>query len=420
MIENGHYVDAFLCEDEVRSTWNQRSSLSIDSADGKGHPVFTTLVRYLNSKGLTKDQAGVMALNEKDIRYIENGTANVNYTGLLGIRMRFYQLLYELDFQKRGGTNASGHSLMMKLEFWKSMTFPLYLLLLVLLVVVQLMGFVGGGSQRWINLGIITLQPSELMKPVMVLAAAWFFDRLPPNRIYGFDAIWPLGAILLLPSILVIIQPDFDAAIAYAFGLVVVGFMAGLPLIYFISAGVGVAVLAPLVFFFGLKAYQQDRVLIFLNPQNDPLGAGYHITQSKIAIGSGGIFGKGFGNGTQSHLDYLPEGHTDFVFATMAEEWGIVGGFFILFMYYLLMRWGLNVAMQSKTRYGQLVAAGLTCTIFFYIMINLLMVVGLAPVAGIPLPFVSHGGSSMLTMMLCVGILMSIERHPGAKRGQFQ
>jgi rod shape determining protein RodA len=287
----------------------------------------------------------------------------------------------------------------MKLEFWKSMTFPLYLLLLVLLVVVQLMGFVGGGSQRWINLGIITLQPSELMKPVMVLAAAWFFDRLPPNRIYGFDAIWPLGAILLLPSILVIIQPDFDAAI---------------------SAGVGVAVLAPLVFFFGLKAYQQDRVLIFLNPQNDPLGAGYHITQSKIAIGSGGIFGKGFGNGTQSHLDYLPEGHTDFVFATMAEEWGIVGGFFILFMYYLLMRWGLSVAMQSKTRYGQLVAAGLTCTIFFYIMINLLMVVGLAPVAGIPLPFVSHGGSSMLTMMLCVGILMSIERHPGAKRGQFQ
>ena len=308
----------------------------------------------------------------------------------------------------------------MKLEFWKSMTFPLYLLLLVLLVVVQLMGFVGGGSQRWINLGIITLQPSELMKPVMVLAAAWFFDRLPPNRIYGFDAIWPLGAILLLPSILVIIQPDFDAAIAYAFGLGVVGFMAGLPLIYFISAGVGVAVLAPLVFFFGLKAYQQDRVLIFLNPQNDPLGAGYHITQSKIAIGSGGIFGKGFGNGTQSHLDYLPEGHTDFVFATMAEEWGIVGGFFILFMYYLLMRWGLSVAMQSKTRYGQLVAAGLTCTIFFYIMINLLMVVGLAPVAGIPLPFVSHGGSSMLTMMLCVGILMSIERHPGAKRGQFQ
>ena len=308
----------------------------------------------------------------------------------------------------------------MPLGFWKSITFPLYLLLLLLLVVVELMGFVGGGSQRWINLGFITLQPSELMKPAMVLAAAWFFDRLPPNRIYGIEAIWPLVLILILPSAMVIIQPDFDAAIAYAFGLGVVGCMAGLPLIYFIGAGAALTVVAPLVYFFGMKAYQQDRVLIFLNPENDPLGTGYHITQSKIAIGSGGIFGKGFGNGTQSHLDYLPEGHTDFVFATMAEEWGIVGGFFTLFLYFMLMRWGLNVAVQSKTRYGKLVAAGLTCTIFFYIMINLLMVVGLAPVAGIPLPFVSHGGSSMLTMMLCVGIIMSIERHPGSKHGQFQ
>ena len=307
----------------------------------------------------------------------------------------------------------------MPLDFWKNITFPVYLVLLIMLIAVELMGFVGGGSRRWIDLGIISLQPSELMKPVMVLAAAWFFDRLPPNRIFSFDAVWPVAALLILPSALVIIQPDFDAAIAYAFGLGVVGFMAGLPLIYFIGAGGAVAVIAPIVFFFGMKPYQQDRVLIFLNPENDPLGAGYHITQSKIAIGSGGIFGKGFGNGTQSHLDYLPEGHTDFVFATMAEEWGIVGGFFILGMYFLLMRWGLNVAMQSKTRYGQLVAAGLTCTIFFYIMINLLMVVGLAPVAGIPLPFVSHGGSSMLTMMICVGIIMSIERHPGAKRGQF-
>lgn len=307
----------------------------------------------------------------------------------------------------------------LRMEFWKSITFPLYLALIFLLIVVEFLGFVGGGSQRWINLGIITLQPSELMKPVMVLAAAWFFDRLPPNRINGIDAIWPIAALLVIPSALVVIQPDFDAAIAYAFGLGVVAFLAGLPLIYFIGAAAAVAILAPLVYFFGMKPYQQDRVLIFLNPENDPLGAGYHITQSKIAIGSGGIFGKGFGNGTQSHLDYLPEGHTDFVFATMAEEWGIVGGFFILGLYVLLMRWGLTVAMESKTRYGQLVASGLTCTIFFYIMINLLMVVGLAPVAGIPLPFVSHGGSSMLTMMICVGIIMSIERHPGAKRGQF-
>ncbi|MGB5077236.1 MAG: rod shape-determining protein RodA, partial [Sphingorhabdus sp.] len=288
----------------------------------------------------------------------------------------------------------------LSMDFWKAITFPLYLILLVLLVVVELMGFVGGGSQRWINLGIITLQPSEIMKPAIVLAAAWFFDRLPPSRILGIDAIWPVVALLIPPSILVIIQPDFDAAIAYIFCVVVVGFMAGWPLIYFFSGGAALVILAPIVYFFGLRPYQQDRVLIFLNPENDPLGAGYHITQSKIAIGSGGIFGKGFGNGTQSHLDYLPEGHTDFVFATMAEEWGMFGGFIILALYFLLMRWGMNVALESKTRYGQLVAAGLTCTIFFYIMINLLMVVGLAPVAGLPLPFISHGGSSMLTMMI--------------------
>ena len=168
----------------------------------------------------------------------------------------------------------------------------------------------------------------------------------------------------------------------------------------------------PLGFFFGLREYQRNRVLVFLNPENDPLGTGYHISQSKIAIGSGGFFGKGFLNGTQSHLEYLYEGHTDFVFATMAEEWGMMGGLFVLFLFYLLIRWGLTVGLTSRSRYGQLVAIGLTATIFFYIMINLMMVMGLAPVVGIPLPFISHGGSSMMTIMICVGIIMSIERHP--------
>jgi rod shape determining protein RodA len=305
------------------------------------------------------------------------------------------------------------------LDFWKAITFPLYGALILLLIGVEIIGFAGGGSQRWIDLGIISIQPSEIMKPAIVLAAAWFYDRLPPTKINGIDAIWPIAALLVLPSILVIIQPDFDAALAFIFCVVVVGFLAGLPLLYFWAGGAAIAILAPIVFFFGLRPYQQDRVLTFLNPETDPLGAGYHITQSKIAIGSGGIFGKGFGNGTQSHLDYLPEGHTDFIFATMAEEWGLMGGLVILFLYYQLMRWGLTVAMNSASRYGQLVAAGLTCTLFFYIMINLLMVVGFAPVAGLPLPFISHGGSSMMTAMICVGIIMSIERHPGSREGQF-
>ncbi len=305
------------------------------------------------------------------------------------------------------------------LEFWKNITFPAYGAILILLIGVEITGKIGGNSQRWINLGFMTVQPSELMKPALVLAAAWFFDRLPANRINSLDVFLPMTGLLILPCILVIIQPDFDAAIVFAFCVIVVGFLAGLPLKYFFIGGGAIGILAPLVFFFGLRPYQQNRVLIFFNPESDPLGAGYHITQSKIAIGSGGIFGKGFLNGTQSHLDYLPEGHTDFVFATMAEEWGLVGGLLIIGLFYLLMRWCIGVALKSNSRYGQLVAMGMCCTIFFYIAINLLMVMGLFPVAGIPLPFISHGGSSMLTLMICIGIIMSVDRHPGSRRGQF-
>jgi rod shape determining protein RodA len=156
--------------------------------------------------------------------------------------------------------------------------------------------------------------------------------------------------------------------------------------------------------------HQQKRVLIFLDPEQDPLGAGYHITQSKIAIGSGGIFGKGFLNGTQSHLHYLPEQHTDFIFSAMAEEWGLVGGLFLILLFGLLLRWGMGVALDAKGRFERLAAAGLTLTIFFYIAINLMMVMGLAPVVGIPLPLFSYGGSAMLTVMICLGMLMSIDR----------
>jgi rod shape determining protein RodA len=170
------------------------------------------------------------------------------------------------------------------------------------------------------------------------------------------------------------------------------------------------AIAAPLAVNFLLHDYQRNRVLIFMDPESDPLGTGYHISQSKIAIGSGGITGKGFLNGTQSHLDYLPEGHTDFVFATMAEEWGLLGGLFIIVAYLLVVRWGVNVGTRARTRFGKLTAAGLATTIFFYIAINLAMVMGLAPVVGIPLPLVSFGGSAQMTVFLCLGILMSIDR----------
>jgi rod shape determining protein RodA len=307
----------------------------------------------------------------------------------------------------------------LSLDFWKKITFPVYVVLFLLLLVVEMVGFVGGGSQRWINIGFMTLQPSELMKPAVVLAIAWYYDRLPPTHIRTFQALWPPTLILGLPWFFVAVQPDLGTSIAILFGGIVVAFLAGLPMAWFVGSAAAMAVLVPIGYIFGLEEYQKNRILIFLNPESDPLGKGYHITQSKIAIGSGGIFGKGFLNGTQSHLDYLPEGHTDFVFATMFEEWGMIGGLGLLFGYYLLIRWGTEVAIKSRSRYGQLVAAGLTATIFFYMMINLMMVVGLAPVVGIPLPFMSHGGSSMMTIMICVGIIMSIERHPGAARGLY-
>jgi len=295
-------------------------------------------------------------------------------------------------------------------EFYARTAIPGYFAVLFLLVAVELIGGISGGSQRWLDLGFIRLQPSELMKLAIVLATARFYSMLPAGQIRTWTAIWPPALLFGLPFLLVLIQPDLGTATMIAAGGITVMFLSGIPLRLFVGAGVLGAAALPIVFSF-LHDYQQKRVLIFLNPEEDALGAGYHITQSKIAIGSGGIFGKGFLNGTQSHLDYLPEGHTDFVFATMAEEWGLLGGLAIIFAFILVGRWGLQVSNRANTRFGRLTAAALSMTIFYYVTINLLMVMGMAPVVGIPLPMVSHGGTAMLTVMLCLGVLMSIERH---------
>jgi rod shape determining protein RodA len=294
-------------------------------------------------------------------------------------------------------------------------TFPAYGAILVALVLVELIGGVRGGSQRWINLGFMQLQPSEFMKPVIVLTVARFYALLPVGEIRRWNAIWPALVLIGLPWALVLVQPDLGTATMIAAGGVTVMFLAGLPLRLFIGSGLTVAAAIPIAFSF-LHDYQQKRVLIFLDPESDPLGAGYHISQSKIAIGSGGIWGKGFLQGTQSHLDYLPEGHTDFVFATMAEEWGLLGGVLMIGAFLLLFRWGLRVSMRTQDKFARMAAAGLTTTIFFYVAINLMMVMGLAPVVGIPLPFMSYGGSSMLTVMLCIGIIMAIDRSSRRQR----
>jgi rod shape determining protein RodA len=295
-------------------------------------------------------------------------------------------------------------------ELVRLVAYPAYAVILLLLLAVEMLGFIGGGSQRWIDLGPIVLQPSELMKPAIVLVLARFYANLPSGMVATWRGLVPGAVLIGTPVLLVLLQPDLGTGLAIAFGGVVLMFLAGLPLRWFALGGLAAAVAAPLAFFTLLHDYQRKRVFTFLDPESDPLGSGYHITQSKIAIGSGGFFGKGFNEGSQSHLNYLPEPHTDFVFATMAEEWGFLGGIVVLTIFFLVLRWGWRVTFAARDRFTQLLGAGMVATIFFYVAINLMMVMGLAPVVGIPLPFLSHGGSSMMTNMICIGTLMMINR----------
>lgn len=294
--------------------------------------------------------------------------------------------------------------------WWGTIALPVYGVLVIALLLVELLGAVSGGSQRWLDLGLIRLQPSEFMKPFIVLACAKFYDMLPPGETRRFGAIWPAALLIGIPAGLVMLQPDLGTALMITAGGVTVMFLAGVPLRLFIGGALAMGAAVPLAVNFVLHDYQRNRILIFLNPESDPLGTGYHISQSKIAIGSGGILGKGFLNGTQSHLDYLPEGHTDFALATMMEEWGLLGGVAVIAAFLTIIFWGANVALNAQSRFAKLAAAGLSATIFFYVAINMSMVMGLAPVVGIPLPFISYGSSAQLTVLLCLGILMSIDR----------
>lgn len=295
-------------------------------------------------------------------------------------------------------------------DVWSLGAFPAYIIILVMLIGVELLGAVAGGSQRWLDLGIIRLQPSELMKPVIVLACARFYELLPAGEIRRFGAIWPAVVLIGLPAGLVMLQPDLGTALMITAGGITVMFLAGIPMRLFIGGALALAVSVPILVNYVLHDYQRNRVLVFLNPESDPLGTGYHISQSKIAIGSGGWFGKGFLQGTQSHLDYLPEGHTDFALATMMEEWGFMGGLFLIVAFGLLIKWGIGVSVRSNNRFSRLTAAALSATIFYYCAINMAMVMGLAPVVGVPLPLISFGGTATMTFMICLGILMSIDR----------
>ena len=291
----------------------------------------------------------------------------------------------------------------------KAFVFPAYAVIVVMLIGVEVLGFAAKGAQRWLDIGPIRLQPSEFMKPAIALTLARFYDLVPASEIRKWRAIWPALVILGVPAALILVQPDLGTCLMVTFCGLTVMYLAGVPLWVFLAPASAVAVAAPFVYQM-LHGYQKKRIDTFLDPESDPLGTGYHIAQSKIAIGSGGIWGKGFLNGSQSHLDYLPEGHTDFAFASLAEEWGLVGGTILILAFGAVIRWGMKVSSNGRTRFAQLAAAGLTACIFFYASINLLMVMGLAPVVGVPLPLISYGGSAVMTVMLCLGLLMALER----------
>jgi rod shape determining protein RodA len=290
-------------------------------------------------------------------------------------------------------------------EFW---TPWIYSTVMLLLLIVLIIGVTGKGAQRWLNLGIINFQPSELMKLAVPMMIAWFLSETPlPPR-------WPrvlvCFLILLAPAILVAKQPDLGTALLIAMAGVFVLLLAGLRWRFVVIAFAGTACLTPLLWYL-MHDYQRRRVLTLFNPENDPLGAGYHIIQSKIAIGSGGMYGKGWLNGTQSHLEFLPERTTDFIFAVYGEEFGFVGVLFLIAIYLAIIFRGLYIATQAQTTYARLLAGGLVMMFLVHVFVNIAMVIGLLPVVGIPLPLISYGGTSIVTIMATFGILMSLHTH---------
>lgn len=293
---------------------------------------------------------------------------------------------------------------------WMRWAYLLYGIAAILLVAVQLRGSVGMGAQRWIDLGFIQLQPSEIMKITLVLALARYFHGASFQEVGRPVFLLPPLLMVLVPVALVMKQPDLGTAMMLTLAAGAIFFLAGVRMWKFalvIAAGAGIV---PIAWRF-MRDYQKNRILTFLNPENDPLGAGYHILQSKIALGSGGIFGKGFMQGTQSHLNFLPEKQTDFIFTMLAEEWGMVGGLFLTALYSLILIYGYAMSLKSRNQFGRLTGLGLTTTFFLYVFINIAMVMGLVPVVGVPLPLISYGGTAMLTLLFGFGLVMSVYIH---------
>ena len=296
------------------------------------------------------------------------------------------------------------------IKFWFSIGYLFYLVIIGLLIWTYLFGIKSSGSQRWIDLYFINLQPSELMKVCIILCLAKYFHRMKLENVNSIYTILTSLIIILLPMGLVIVQPDLGTSLLIAISGIAVLWFAGINHKYFIYTMLGFLISLPFIISF-LKPYQKLRVLTFLNPDRDPLGAGYQIIQSKIAVGSGGLFGKGFLKGTQSYLEFLPEKHTDFIFTLFSEEFGFIGSAFLLLIYAIIIYRILAIGANSRSYFAKIFCYGFAAAIFVYITINMSMVLGLLPIVGSPLPIMSYGGSSMLATMIGFGVVMSAKVH---------
>lgn len=303
------------------------------------------------------------------------------------------------------------------ISFWREISIIAYVVGIALLLAVPYIGETRGGAKRWIDLGFMTLQPSELMKIGVVMGLAFYYDWLDERKLSR--PVWVILPIVitLVPAMLVLQQPDLGTALLIVAGGAIMMFVAGVHWGYFLAAILSVSLLVTGVFtskgtdYQLLQDYQYKRIETFIDPSSDPLGSGYHITQSKIALGSGGVTGRGFMQGTQQRLNFLPEKHTDFIFTTLGEEFGFVGGIVLLVLYGLILLFCFASALSNRDRYGSLVTIGVGTTFFFYFAVNMSMVMGLAPVVGVPLPLVSYGGSAMMVLLIAFGLVQSAHVH---------
>ena len=299
-------------------------------------------------------------------------------------------------------------------KVWLWLAWPIYVISLLLLVAVDIAGKTGMGAQRWLVVGPMQIQPSEITKVAVILVLARYYHGLTREQAARFLYTLPPLLVILLPVALVMVQPDLGTAMMVLLGGAALLFVAGVRLWMFLAAAIAAVGCLPLAWSF-MHDYQRKRVLTFLDPDRDPLGAGYHITQSKIAIGSGGLFGKGWLQGTQASLNFLPEKQTDFIFTTFVEEWGMVGALVLLALFTLVLVWGFSIALRCQHHFGRLVALGVTAMMFLYVFINTAMVMGLLPVVGVPLPLVSNGGTAMVSVMFACGLLIGMNVYRDAQ-----